>query len=256
MNPLVQDMKHRIAAGEIGRPVLVHGSYLQDWLLYDTDYNWRCEEEVGGTSRAVADIGSHWIDSVQTVVGSRIIEVCANLKTAHPIRKKPLHKTETFTISDSTETEDKHIATEDYAGVLINFENGATGVFQCSQVSAGRKGFLNFEVNGEKASFYWNQERADEMWIGRRDTNNEIVLRNPNFMRPEGRPYFGLATGHPEGWNDAMRNNVLALYNFIMEGKKHSTHQADFATFDDAHHIMKVTEAILLSAKDRKWIGV
>ena len=111
MNPLVQDMKNRIAAGEIGRPVLVHGSYLQDWLLYDTDYNWRCDEETAGASRAVADIGSHWIDCVQAVVGSKIVEVCSNLKTAHPIRKKPLKETETFTLSDPSDTEEKLITT-------------------------------------------------------------------------------------------------------------------------------------------------
>lgn len=89
MNPLVQDMKNKVAQSHIGQPRLIHGSYLQDWLLYDTDYNWRVEPEIGGTSRCIADIGSHWMDCVQTVTGSKISEVCADLVIVHPIRKKP-----------------------------------------------------------------------------------------------------------------------------------------------------------------------
>ena len=256
MNPLVQDMKNRIAAGEIGKPVLVHGSYLQDWLLFDTDYNWRVDEERGGASRCVADIGSHWMDSVQTVVGSRIVEVCANLRTAHPVRKKPTQSVETFSVNSAGTFEERQVTTEDYAGVLVNFENGATGVFQCSQVSSGRKCFLNFEINGEKASFYWCQERADEMWKGNRDTNNELIMRNPNFMLSEGRKYSSLAAGHPEGWNDGLKNNIYAFYAFIAEGKKLGIHKPDFATFEDAHYITRLTEAILKSGKEKRWVHI
>jgi predicted dehydrogenase len=257
MNPLMQEAKKRISEGDIGKPYLVHGSYLQDWLLYENDYNWRIEPEFTGLSRCVADIGSHWMDLAQTLIDSRIIEVCANVVTALPIRKKPKTQVETFATNvEDVEYEEKKVATEDYAGVLVKFENGASGVFQCSEISAGRKCFLNIEINGSKASYYWNQETSDQMWKGNRDTNNELVMRNPNLMAKDARKYTYLAAGHPEGWNDALKNNLIAYYSFIRDGKKHGTDKADFATFDDGHYIMKLTEAIIKSGIEKRWVDI
>lgn len=256
MNPLVQDMKNRIHAGQIGRPILVHGSYLQDWLLYDTDYNWRLEPDTAGPSRCVADIGSHWMDAVQTVTGGRITEVCADVLTYHKTRKKPKGQVETFSVNTNAEYEERPITTEDYAAVLFRMDNGAHGVFHVSEVSAGRKCFLNFEIDGTKSSVYWNQETPDQMWMGFRDSDNALVMRNPNLMTKDAAGYTYLAAGHPEGWNDAQRNNIQAFYKFIAEGKKPGVDKCDFATFADAHYIMLVTEAILESGKSGKWVKV
>lgn len=256
MNPLVQDMKLRVAKGEIGKTYLVHGSYLQDWLLFDTDYNWRVDPEFGGVSRAVADIGSHWMDTAQTITGLKITEVFADIATIIPVRKKPLTEVETFSISKTVKREEVTMQTEDYAAVLVKFENGVRGIFYCSQVSAGRKCFLNVEVDGSLSSLYWNQETADWMWKGNRDSNNEQVMRNPNFMSPESRHYTSLPAGHPEGWHDALKNNFEAFYSFIQSGKKRGVDKADFATFEDGHYIMKITEAILRSSKDKRWVKV
>jgi len=256
MNPLVQDMKNRIAAGEIGKPMLVHGSYLQDWLLYDTDYNWRLEPEVGGPSRCIADIGSHWMDLAQVVTGSKITEVCADLATTIPVRKKPKGRVETFAVNTNTEYEEKEIKTEDFGAVLVKFENGLHGEFLVSQISAGRKCHLNIEIDGSKASYYWNQETADHMWMGNREGYNCEIFRNPNLMTKESRPYTYLAAGHPEGWNDAMRNNIYAIYKFIADGKRIGKDNADFASFYDGHYIMKLTEAILQSSAERRWVKV
>lgn len=256
MNPLVQEMKNRIANGDIGIPKLVSGSYLQDWLLYDTDYNWRIEPEICGPSRCVADIGSHWMDCVQTVAGARITEVCADLAIVLPIRKKPKGQVETFSVNSNMEYEEKEIKTEDYGAVLFKMDNGMHGVFNTSEVSAGRKCFLNFEIDGTKASLYWNQEAADQMWMGFRDRDNSLVMRNPNLMTPQARQYTYLAGGHPEGWNDAMRNNVFSFYKFILDGKKAGKDECDFATFHDGHYIIKLTEAILKSNETRQWVKV
>jgi len=256
MNALVQDARQRIAAGEIGRPYLIHGNYLQDFLLFDTDYNWRVEPEYAGPSRCIGDIGSHWMDLAQTMVGSRITEVCANTVIALPIRKKPTTQVATFSTNTDVEYEEKEVRTEDYAGVLLKFENGASGVFQCSEISAGRKNYIEIEVDGSKASFHWQQERSDQMWKGNRDTNNEEIIRNPNFVAPQARRYAHLAAGHPEGWNDAFRNNLSAFYDFIREGKKPGVDPADFATFDDGHYIMRLTEAILKSSRERRWVSL
>lgn len=256
MNPLVQDMKNRVKSGEIGKLHLVHGSYLQDWLLFDTDYNWRIEPEIGGASRCIADIGSHWMDSVQTVTGSKIAEVCADLFTALPLRKKPKGQVETFSLNVADESEEVRVRTEDYGAVLFRMENGAHGVFHASEISAGRKCCLNFELNGSIASMYWNQEEADKMWVGYKDRDNLHVMRNPLLMTEQSKQYSYLAAGHPEGWNDAMKNNVYSFYKFIKDGKRVGKDPCDFATFEDGHYIIRLTEAILKSSKEGKWISI
>ena len=254
MNPLVQDMKDRIMNGEIGNPRLIHGSYLQDWLLYDTDYSWRLDSEISGLSNTIADIGSHWMDSVQVITGARINAVCADLVTNVSERKKPTGHVEAFAQSSEAEYERKKINVEDYGAVLFRMDNGTHGVFYVSQVSAGRKCYLNFEINGEKASLQWNQENADQMWIGHRDKPNGIIIRNPNWMSAASRQYTYLAAGHPEGWNDAMTNNVKAFYQFLSSGKKLSKDPAPFATFEEAHYIMLLVEAVLESHKTHGWV--
>ena len=256
MNPLVQDAKNRIAQGEIGKPLLVHGSYLQDWLLFETDYNWRIEPEYAGITRCIGDIGTHWLDLAQVMSGSKIIEVCADVVIVHPKRKKPTKAVETFAVNTDASYIEYDVATDDYAGALIKFDNGASGVFQCSQVSAGRKCFIDIEVDCTKASFHWQHQEGDKMWKGNRNSNNEEIMRNPNLMTPEAGQYSFLAAGHPEGWNDAFKNVLIAYYNFIFDGKKHGKDKEDFATFDDAHYLMRLSEAILKSARERRWINI
>lgn len=256
MNPLVQDMKNRVRAGELGKLHIVHGSYLQDWLLYDTDYNWRIEPETGGASRCIADIGSHWMDCVQTVTGSRITEVCADLFIALPSRKKPKGQVETFSLNAASDYEEVQVRTEDYGAVMFRMDNGAHGVFHASEISAGRKCRLDFELNGSKASMYWNQEEGDRMWIGYKDKDNLHVMRNPLLMAEQSKQYTYLAAGHPEGWNDAMKNNVYSFYKFIKDGKRVGKDNCDFATFEDGHYILRLTEAILKSSRERKWISL
>jgi len=170
--PLVQHARALVAAGEVGDVHLVHGHYVQDWLLHETDYNWRVEAGAGGLSRAFADIGSHWCDLVQFVTGRRITGVCADLFTVHEMRRKPTEAAETFQ-SGAGETEEVPVATEDGANVLLRFEGGARGVVTVSQVSAGRKNHEWFEIDGGRCALAWNQERPNELWIGHRDRPNE-----------------------------------------------------------------------------------
>jgi predicted dehydrogenase len=254
MNPLVLDMKEKVKKGLLGNPMLIHGSYLQDWLLYDTDYNWRIEPEIGGKSRCVSDIGSHWMDCVQNVTGARITEVCADLVIVHATRKRPTDVVETFSLNDCTEYEEKMVETEDYAAVMFKMDNGVHGVFYVSEISAGRKCHFNFEINGSKASLYWNQETSDSMWMGYKNEHNLQIMRNPQLMGKDAAKYSHLAAGHPEGWNDAMRNNVQAYYDFIIEGRQIGKDVADFATFLDGHYITCLVEAILKSSQENKWI--
>jgi predicted dehydrogenase len=257
LNPMVQEMRCRIKRGDIGEVRLVHGSYLQDWLLYETDYNWRVEPEVCGSSRCIADIGSHWMDAVQTVTGARITAVCADLVTVIPVRKKPINQVETFAVS-AGQYEEKAVETEDYGAVLIKMSNGASGVFHVSQVSAGHGCFLNFEINGSQASLAWNQEQNERLWMGFRDRDNICAMRDPNRISPQLRKHTRLAMGHPEGWNDAFTGNIRAFYQYV--AKKYLERQAVtsedilFATFEDAHNLILLTEAILRSSQTRAWV--
>ena len=256
MYPLVQEMKSRIRNGDIGKITLVHGSYLQDWLLFETDYNWRIEPEICGPSRCVADLGSHWMDAVQTVTGSRITDVLADLAVVIPVRKKPKTQVETFSLNVNGEYEDRIIKTEDYGAVLFKMDNGAHGVFHVSEVSAGRGCYFNFEVDGSEASLQWNQETADQMWMGFRDRDNLQVMRNPNILAADARKYSYLAKGHPEGWNDAFKSSLQSFYQFIADGKEPGKDACDFATFGDGHYLVKLTEAILKSNEAGHWTKV
>jgi len=256
MYPLVKEIKARYDKGELGRPLLVHGSYLQDWLLFDTDYNWRIEPEISGPSRCISDIGTHWMDAVQHVLGSKITDVCADLVTVYPVRKKPKGEVETFSQNASADYEEKQIVTEDYGAVLFKMDNGASGVFYVSQVSAGFGCGLSFEIDGTKCACRWNQEEGDRMWVGYRDRDNCLALRNPGLADPSVLPYTHLAKGHPEGWNDAEAATVFAYYDFIRRGGKIGRDKAGFATFVEGAHEVKLVEAILESSKIRGWIRV
>lgn len=256
--PLIQHARSMLKddAGEI---YLVHGHYLQDWLFYNTDYNWRLEPEISGNSRAVADIGSHWCDLIQFVTGLKIVQVLANLSIIHPVRKKPKEQVETFKGKETaafSDIEDVKINTEDAGSVLFRLENGAQGVFTVSQVSAGRKNHFWFEIDASKKAVSWNQERPNEMWIGHREKPNEILIKDPSLLSPEARSFAHYPGGHPEGYPDGPKNLFMRVYNFIREGKDPQKDKTDFPTFEDGHHENKIVEAVLKSNKEQKWTKI
>src|SRR6516225_4850194 len=149
--PLCLEARARIAAGQLGEIYHVTGSYVQDWLLYDTDFNWRVLAEEGGPLRAVADIGTHWLDLVTWVTGLEAESVCADLHTFLPTRQRPKGPVETFQPAGSGATEPVAVDTEDYGSVLLRFKGGATGCFTVSQLVAGRKNTIRYEVAGAGA---------------------------------------------------------------------------------------------------------
>ncbi|MBO5888995.1 MAG: Gfo/Idh/MocA family oxidoreductase [Clostridia bacterium] len=253
MNPLVGEMKARIEAGEIGDVRIMQGSYLQDWLLYDTDYSWRLEKAVSGDSCAIADIGSHWMDAVQYVTGHKIVKVLADVETVIPVRKKPTKANLTFTSVVPTDFEEVQVENEDYAAVLFKTDKGARGVFCVSELCAGHGCYLNFEIDGSKAAFMWNQEENDRLWVGSRNGDNSLIIRNPNSLSPSAKEFTSLAKGHPEGWNDAFKGNMWAFYKYIDGGLQGTP---CFATLEDAAHLVALTEAILLSSKEERWVEV
>ena len=250
--PTNQHVHGMIAAGELGDVRLVSGHYLQDWLLLDTDWNWRLEPELGGELRAVSDIGSHWMDLMTFLTGRRIAGVMADLATFIKTRHKPAGPVETFATKRSGGLASREIHTEDVATILLRFDGGARGALTVSQVSAGRKNSLWFEIDGAESAASWNAERPDELWIGHRGRTNELLLRDPALLNDEGRRAAYLPGGHAEGFADTFRALYAAVYRAVAEGRP----GAGYPTFADGHDEMLVCEAVARSSREGRWVEV
>ena len=259
-NPLVQHARALVAKSEIGKVSFVHGYYLQDWLMYETDFSWRLEPDKGGASSAVGDIGSHWCDTAQFISGLRIGRVLSSLNTVVPVRKKPVGSREAFAASASEEqVEDYVVTSDDLASVMVEFEGGARGIFSVGQVCPGHKNDLQIEINGSKASIGWKQERPNELWMGYRDRANLALLREPGLLDESARRYANLPGGHNEGWADAFKNLMSNVYSFIAQGGDPTGDRSrvDFPTFEDGYRANCVVDAILKSsASGSLWTDV
>ncbi|TMC60241.1 MAG: Gfo/Idh/MocA family oxidoreductase [Chloroflexi bacterium] len=256
MYPMTQEMRVRIGAGALGNVRIVHGHYLQDWLMFETDYNWRVDPARGGASQALGDIGSHWCDLAQFVSGLRITALCADTNAFITSRQRPKGEIETFAASAAGETEFMRVSGEDYATVLLQFENGARGSFLISQLSGGHKNDLALEVNGTLASLGWQQEQPERLWVGQRDAANAVLLKQPNLLTERARKFAHYPGGHIEGYPDGFKNLVARFYAYIRDGRDRQKDAADFPTFEDGHRAALVVDAILRSAKERAWVAV
>jgi len=254
--PLALQARSIVQSQGIGQVYIVQGSYLQDWLLLPTDWNWRLEPGLGGDMRAVADIGSHWLDLVSFITGLEVEAVFADFKTFVPVRQKPTTQIDTFggKLQKSIEYVEQPIHTEDYATVLLHFKGGARGVLTVSQVSAGRKNRLFYEIDGAQSALSWDSERPNELWIGHRERPNEVLLKDPSLLAPEVRPYASYPGGHNEGFPDTFKQLYSAVYRYIQAGDL--SVKPDFATFQDGHQELLVGDAILSSAKEGRWVNV
>ncbi|MBA4105463.1 MAG: dehydrogenase [Pirellula sp.] len=253
--PLVQQARAMCQErGDVGRVLAVHGSYLQDWLFKETDWNWRLVPELSGDSRAIADVGSHWCDLIQFVTGLKIVRVMADLVTIHPKRKRPKVEVETYAgkVLKPEEMEDVEIGTEDYASVLLEFDSGAHGVLTVNQCAAGRKNRLFYEINGGKCGLSWDQEKPNELWIGHRDRPNEVMMKDPSLLYPEVREYAHYPGGHNEAYPDGPKNLFRNVYGFIAGTRK----GGDFATFVDGHNEIAICDAMLKSGRAKQWVDV
>jgi predicted dehydrogenase len=258
--PLIQELRAALASGAHGPVHLVSGGYLQDWLLLPTDWNWRLDADRGGASRAIADIGSHWIDLVQHVTGDRISEVCADLGTLHPIRFRPSADVQTF-LTGRGEREAVTVSTEDWASVLFRTQNGAKGSFTVSQVSAGRKNHLFLEVDAAESSFSWDQEEPNTLLIGKRSEPSRLLPRDPSLLSPVAAGLAHYPGGHQEGWPDALLNLFLDFYGGVRAavagaGAGGTAPGGSFATFEDAHRTTQTVDAILTSHAEQRWVRV
>lgn len=258
--PLIHQARDMIQSGVLGDILSVNGTYEQDWLLYDSDYNWRIEPEFAGPSRVISDIGSHWFDSVEFMTGACVERLCADIAIFHRTRKKPRHSTTTFqnkdvTVSDN-DSERVGVRTEDYASAIYRMDNGAHGTVSLSQCAAGRRSRLLIEVFGAKKSLCFNSENPNELWLGNRDKPNEILLRDPSLMTSGARNISSYPGGHIEGYAETVVQLFRAVYSHIQEGKDRVRENASYPTFADGLRSMRICNAMLRSQKQTSWVNV
>jgi predicted dehydrogenase len=252
--PQVQQSRALVQSGAIGVVWNVHGGYLQDWLLLPTDWNWRLEPEKGGELRAVGDIGSHWLDLLQFVTGIRVEALVADLATTIPVRRRPAREIETFASADDVEREDAPMRTEDLAHILLRFEGDVRGSLVVSQVSAGRRNSLRFEVDASRGALAWDSERHEELWLGHRGRGNEIFLRDPSLLLPEPSTRTHLPAGHAEGFGETFKELYRAVYAAVAAGGPPD--EPDYPTFAAGHWENVLGDAIALSNRERRWVEV
>ena len=251
--PMVQQMRAIREAGELGEILIVQGTYSQDWLLYDTDWNWRVETKAAGASRCMADIGSHFFDMAEHVTGLRVSALCADLQTFHPTRKKPKHSVETFAnkLMGPESYDEVAVDTEDFGAVLFRMGARTRGCVTASQVSAGRKNRLSIEIYGTRSSVAWNQERPDELWQGRRDAGNPVLIKDPSLLKPTARGYADLPGGHSEGYDDTFKQVFRRFYASL-----NASGASEYPQFVDGLRQMQILNSVMESHRTRQWTDV
>ncbi len=244
-----------VSGGEIGEPRLITGSYHQDWLLRDTDWNWRLQPEQAGDLRAVADIGSHWLDLTSFISGKSVVEVMADLHTLVPVRRHPPGPVETFAAADdSGDLIEEEMSSDDAAGILLRYEDGARGAVTISQVSAGQKNSVRYEIAGSESALRWFSADPDALFIGHRGKPNEVLPRDPGLFASEAARLIGYPGGHVEGFPDTFRALFSQVYADVASGRPSG--EPSYPTFADGHDVVLVTDAIAKSHQDQRWTAV
>lgn len=254
--PLNIEARELVRAGAVGDVFTIHGGYIQDWLLYPTDYNWRVQASEGGDVRAIGDIGTHWMDLAQSITGLEIEAVCADLQTVHPVRMRPKGEVETFKgkVEQQQATDPVAITTEDTGSVLLRFKGGARGLLHVSQINAGRKNSLRWEIAGSQGALAWDGEHPNHLWKGFRDRPNEVVIKDPGLIGEAARTYAGYPGGHAEGYPDTFKMIFKAFYGYIAAGDMGAP--PPYPTFEEGHREMLLCEAIFRSHTEQRWVAV
>lgn len=259
--PLCHEAASRVQSVDFGDVLHVTGSYVQDWLLRPTDFNWRVLADDGGELRAVADIGTHWLDLVQFITGRDITSVCADLQIVHPRRQRPVGGVETFSGKPAdAATHAVEITTEDAGCVLLKFAGGGRGCLHVSQTTAGRKNCLRLEIAGGEQTVAFNSEEPNTLWIGRRDQPSQTLIRDPSLLHGTAAAIAQYPGGHNEGFPDTFKQLFRTFYEAIAAAKS-STLTAPstprpFPTFRDGHREIVLCESILTSHREQRWVDV
>ena len=252
--PMVQQMRRMREEGDLGEILIIQGGYNQDWLLYDSDWNWRIDAAASGPLRAMADIGSHWFDMAEHITGHRVSTLTADLTTFHPVRQKPAGAVEAFAGKDGPKGKAVpfNVETDDFGSAIFRTNQGARGALTASQMSTGRKNRLSIEIYGTKAGVAWDQEQPDQLWIGRRNEYNQLLVKDPALMKGSARSYADLPGGHSEGYSDTFKQVFRRFYDSIVRPEA----AAEYPEFADGLRQMRILDAVLTSHRQRAWVNV
>jgi len=250
--PMVQQMRRMREAGAFGDILVIQGTYSQDWMLYQTDWNWRVDPAVSGPSRVMADIGSHFFDMAEHVTGLAVTQVMTELAIFWPTRRKPAAGGgESFSGTQSDASTDMTVTTEDFGATLFRMGK-ARGAMTASQVSAGRKNGLVLEIYGTKGGASWCQERPEELWLGHRDAPNQLLMKDPSLMDKAAGGFADYPGGHAEGYPDTFKQLFRRFYASIAD----SALPADYPVFADGLRQLRILEAQLSSARTQSWTEI
>ena len=251
--PMVRRARRAVADGEVGEIRLIRGNYIQDWLADPADYNWRVDPELGGRSRAVADIGTHWFDTAEFVTGLRVEAVLADFATLIPTRMRSLGGSVAFS-SGAGPVESVQVRSEDAATILLRFEGGVRGACVVSQVSTGHKNAMDLHVDGALRSLAWDQEAPERLWLRARH-ETRLLGRDPGGQKPD----FGipsLPAGHPEGWGEALRDLLRPFYAAVASGEAPSLGDAPYPTLKAGARSIAFVEAAIQSSASSSWVSL
>jgi len=258
--PAVLQMRAMVQRGDLGRIIHVQGHFFQDWLLQETDYNWRILSSEGGKLRAVGDIGTHWVDAVSFILGAKPERVMATLETFHKTRRRPRGQVQTFAKVNPADMESYPVDTEDFASVLLQFgdaphgfSSGVHANASISQVAAGWKCSLSVGIYGTEGSVRWDLQQPNEIYVGRRDEPNQILQRGTAGFMEDVAGFTDYPGGHAEGFSDAHKMHYRAVYEHIANGGGST---ALFASAEDGHEEVKLCEAVLRSHAKRGWVAI
>lgn len=258
--PAILQMRAMVTRGDLGKIIHVQGHFFQDWLLKDTDYNWRLRASEGGKLRAVGDIGTHWIDAVSFILNARVNRVFATLETFHKTRQRPRAEVRTFAQVDPAALIPYKVDTEDFGSVLLRFDRAkhgfADGVHanaSISQVAAGWKCSLAVGIYGTEGSVQWDFQHPNEITLGRRDEPNQVLQRGTAGFSEDIAGFTDYPGGHPEGFPDSHKMHCRAVYEHIVNGG--NAHPL-FASAEDGHHEVGLCESILKSSRSGRWIAI
>jgi predicted dehydrogenase len=247
-HPMVREARARVQSDETGKLYLIQGSYLQDWLMQAGDTNWRVDAAAGGASRAFADIGSHLCDLLEWITGERFTSLIATLGT--PIAERSAAASRVAFQASGEVKETKPVSTEDVACLILRTDRGTLASLTVSQVSAGRKNRLWFEIDGARQSAIFDLESPEQLWIGKRE-GTTLFVRDPSQGSPEQKRLTVLPAGHAQGWGDCFEAFVRDSYA-AMRGESHQ----GLPTFADGARSMSIVEAVLRSSAANQWTSI
>jgi predicted dehydrogenase len=258
--PAVLQMRAMVQRGDLGRIIHVQGHFFQDWLLHDTDFNWRIQADEGGKLRAVGDIGTHWMDTVSFILGAPVTAVLASLETFHKTRLRPDGPVKTFSTVDRSKCVPYTVDTEDFASLLLQFGKAGHGFADgvhanasISQVAAGWKCSLAVGIYGTRGGVRWDLQQPNEIQVGHRDQPNQVLQRGTPGFDVEVAGFTDYPGGHPEGFPDSHKMHYRAIYQSLAGGSQSTPL---YATVEDGHDEVRLCEAILRSARLRRWVSI